>query len=387
MTALHGPKRAMAQPAGLLVFLHQLHAALLPLLLVVEVAAGAAAAAATIPTRPLLGGGELPMLIMGGSNYSGWFELAGKGAAIQTFIGYGNGPKLAPQIAAFGRSNVFVSTGIPCGGVDNPIPPRNASAALALVEQELAELGTAYVDMLMVHHRCQSESDMEKVWAGLEAAKKTGKAKHLGVSNFNSHDLSALMAVATEPIEANEARFGVGAMDYATLAFMDAHGIIPISYSSLAEGTDHPLVLQVAANHNVTAAQVMYAFVHQHNISVLSSFSLDHLDWMEEDLGIFDIRLSKAELHQLDKVQTGKRSCPDCWTLECEGCAAQLQQLGCDIGTSKVPPKVSGKGNANATECIECATRDSNKAVVDVACGNTSRGETLETMVAKACGA
>jgi diketogulonate reductase-like aldo/keto reductase len=191
----------------------------------------------------------------------------------------------------------------------------NATAATALIDQELAELGTSYVDMLMVHHRCQTENDMEKVWRAMEVAKREGKARHLGVSNFNTLDLSALMAKATEPIEANEARFGVGAMDYEVLAFMEAHSIIPISYSSLAEGTDHSAVIKVAAAHNISAAQVMYAYVSQHNISVLSTFNPNHMNWMQQDVAIFDITLTPTDITELDKIQTGKRSCPDCWTL------------------------------------------------------------------------
>jgi hypothetical protein len=134
---------------------------------------------ANIPTRPLRGGGHIPMMMMGGTNHSGWFKLAGKGAAIQTFLGYGNGPKLAPEIAAAGRENVFVSTGFYCGGIDNPQPPMNASAASALIDKELAELETPYADLLMMHHRCQSDDLIQQVWSAMEAAKAAGKAKHL----------------------------------------------------------------------------------------------------------------------------------------------------------------------------------------------------------------
>lgn len=119
------------------------------------------------------------MMLMGGTNHSGWFELAGKGAAIQTFLGYGNGPRLAPEIAAAGRENVFVSTGFYCGGIDNPQPPMNASAASALIDKELAELDTPYADLLMMHHRCQSDELTQQVWSAMEAAKAAGKAKHL----------------------------------------------------------------------------------------------------------------------------------------------------------------------------------------------------------------
>ena len=45
-------------------------------------------ATAKIPTRPLSGGGTLPMLAMGGNDFAGWFKAAGKGAMIQTFHGH-----------------------------------------------------------------------------------------------------------------------------------------------------------------------------------------------------------------------------------------------------------------------------------------------------------
>ena len=92
-----------------------------------------------------------------------------------------------------------------------------------------------------------------------------------GVSNFNAYDLASLSAFATQPIEANEARFTVGAMDREALAYMNAHGIVPISYSSLSGGTDHPAVTAAAAAHKITPEQVVYAYVSQHNISVVNN--------------------------------------------------------------------------------------------------------------------
>ena len=38
------------------------------------------------------------MMFMGGNDFMEWFKAAGKGAAIQTFYAYGNGPHIAPQL-------------------------------------------------------------------------------------------------------------------------------------------------------------------------------------------------------------------------------------------------------------------------------------------------
>jgi diketogulonate reductase-like aldo/keto reductase len=260
---------------------------------------------ATIPTHPLAGGGEMPMLMMGGNDFAGWFAAAGKGAGIQTFHGYGNGPHIAPQLQKAGRHNVFVSTGIPCGccGSDAPaVQPMNTSLAKGYIDDELSQLNTSYVDLLLFHHRCRTPEETVLVWRALEDAKRAGRARHIGVSNFNAHDLQLLVTHAEEPVEVVEAHFGtalpcplpcspahpqgvcccrsagVGIMDFEVLEFTRAHNIHPVSFSSLSEAsTDlaalHPAVAQVAAAHgNVSSAQVMYAYVHSKNITVLSTY-------------------------------------------------------------------------------------------------------------------
>ena len=224
-----------------------------------------AAHAATIPTRPLAGGGSrLPMLIMGGGKLDEWFALAGKGAAFQTFWGYHNGAKLAPQIAEAGRENVFISAGLPCGGIgdpasDTPGHPMNASAAAAFIDSELQQLNVASVDLLLVHHRCRAAATTHAVWGAMEAAKKAGKAKHIGVSNFNAFDLHDLQSWAgrTLPIEANEAHFTVGEIDFEALAYMQVHDIVGIGFSSLAAAVpmnNRCCCAAVAACHAVPTA-------------------------------------------------------------------------------------------------------------------------------------
>ena len=79
-------------------------------------------------------------------------------------------------------------------------------------------LGTTYVDLLLFHHRCATPEETCNVWTALEAALKDGRAKAIGVSNFDADDLAKLRACATEPIAVNEAHFAVGVMDYDTIA-------------------------------------------------------------------------------------------------------------------------------------------------------------------------
>ena len=141
------------------------------------------------------------------------------------------------------------------------------------------------------------------------------------------------------------------------------------------------MITKVAAAHKISNAEIMLAYVHQKDISVLTSFDTNHLDWAKEDLNIFEQTLSAAEVAALDGVQRGKRTCTDCYTVECQACGKAMAALGCPVG----PFPLAGRSNPQAQACMACAAAAANTAAVAAAC-SPGRGETVETLVPKACG-
>ncbi|KAL3897810.1 MAG: hypothetical protein SGPRY_012971 [Prymnesium sp.] len=342
---------------------------------------------------------------MGGDDFTRWFEAVGSGAGIQNFFSYGNGPHIAPQLESFGRERVFLSTGIPCGccGYDAPsFLPMNSSLATWYIDETLRQLGTHYADLLLMHHRCATREEDLAVWTAFETAKRMGKAHHLGVSNFNAGELSSLISSLpprSEPIEVLEAHFGAGVMDFEALRFARDHHIHPVGFASLSmKATDlpglKPLVTDLAHAHGVSDSQILYAYLYHHNITVLSScFHPDELDrctaYYKQDIALFEIQLSSREMAMLDNLTAGRRTCTDCFTDECQACARQLYDLGCPLGKAAGQPSVFpvwGRGNKQGVECVACAELPEHREKVERACGSTERGESLETMVPKACG-
>ena len=336
-------------------------------------------------------------MMMGTPAFDSWFRATAPGRGVQTFYSYHNAQQIAPELRAAGRETVFVSTGIPCGccAMDAPrVEPMNAQVATQYIDEELADLGTNYVDLLLFHHRCRTPEETASVWQAFEAAKRAGKARHIGVSNFNKHDLATLMTTAQEPIEVLEAHFGVGMMDFEVLDFANASNIHAVGFASISElSTDHPTIhptlTRVADAHGISTVQTIYAYNHHKGLTVLSSCSHPEnpakcADYYAKDLAIFNVQLSNEEVAALDAVTVGKRTCTDCFTFECQACAKKLQQLGCPIENRPFP--VWGRANARGTECQACAALPQNAAAVMDACGRTDLGESLETMVPKACG-
>lgn len=265
-----------------------------------------------------------------------------------------------------------------------------AKLAMGYIDDELSQLETSYVDLLLFHHRCNTSAETAEVWSAFEDAKRQGKARHIGVSNFNTHNLKTLAKTAQEPIEVLEAHFGVGIFDFEVVEFANTHGIHPVSFSSLSPtSTDlhglHPTITKVSAAHNITPEQVMYAYVAAKNITVLSSFDPAHPKWLADDIAIFGVTLTSDEMTELDRVTPGKRTCPDCYTFECQACANALESLNCPVGP-RHGGFIWGRSNPQAEECMACGALPANAERIAGACGSLSEGESLETMVPKACG-
>jgi diketogulonate reductase-like aldo/keto reductase len=142
---------------------------------------------------------------------------------------YHTNDQIKAAVAASGvaRESLFITAKIPCGGFDGGVEPMNVSMAKWYIDQNLAQLNTSYLDLLLLHHRCHTFSETAAVWAVLEATVHEGKARAIGVSNFNSTGIEELQRVALEPIAVNQCHFAVGEMDIVTLNFCERYGCFP----------------------------------------------------------------------------------------------------------------------------------------------------------------
>jgi len=58
-------------------------------------------------------------------------------------------------------------------------------------------LQTDYVDLYMLHGAAKDADELRATWRALEAAARLGKIRWLGVSNFDTQSLQALLGFAT----------------------------------------------------------------------------------------------------------------------------------------------------------------------------------------------
>ena len=228
-------------------------------------------------TKEIAPGLFMPYVNLGGvhshpSNYSAW--LAHGGVGLDTAMMYGDDVQLhvgdAIKKSGIPREKIFLTTKVPCcpeGGLgtkwckwyDSEYPDLDA---FTRGDIDLRLLGVDRVDLMLLHWPCGTITDTIKTWRALERFQKAGKARAIGISNFNASAIDSLYAagLSVEPV-VNQCGFSIGGhnsstlgRDDATLAKCKEKGITHSAYSPLG-GLSHvdvlrdPRVATVAAAH------------------------------------------------------------------------------------------------------------------------------------------
>jgi len=249
-------------------------------------------------------------------------ELGGRG--LDTAFEYGAQVQESVGSAARGSgkamSDLFITTKVPCcpnykgygcSGFVGLSPQEVARTATAA---DLEQLGVDSVDLLLLHVTCDSLEETVLAYTALEEAKATGKARAIGVSNFNASFLEAFLPRVSVKPAVNQCGFCIGGhssphtgKDLETLQYCREAGITYSAYSPLG-GLDcgtidifsDPVVLAVAAAHGKSAAQVALRWVIQQGIPAVTASENAAHDLA--DLEVLDFELSEDEMSRLTAV-------------------------------------------------------------------------------------
>jgi len=256
-----------------------------------------------IPVKAIAAGVNIPVVSIGvggvesqaaHSIVQNWLQLGGRG--IDTAFVYRNQKEVATAISEAGvaRSDLFITTKVP-----------SCFLVKEFVEADLLQLGTDYIDLLLIHS--PRFGNCTDAWSILEHYHAKGVLRAIGVSNFKKNDLQNLLQNAKVVPAVNQIQLNVLEHDDDIINFSTAHGITVEAYSPLGRGNKSGDILgskviqSVASRHNATVYQVALRWILQHgHILTFQSSSQAH---QQQDANLFGFNLTHAEMAALDNVQ------------------------------------------------------------------------------------
>jgi diketogulonate reductase-like aldo/keto reductase len=174
------------------------------------------------------------------------------------------------------------------------------------VDEMLTRLGTDYVDLLLIH---QPAGDYIAGWRALEKAYKDGKARSIGLSNFEGEPLEEIMSIC----EIKPAVIQVEAHPYYTQGELKerikADNIRIQAWYPLGHGdktlVNEPLFGELAAKYGKSNAQIILRWhVQSGNIVIPGSRNPDHI---RDNADIFDFELTDGEMKEIAKLDKNTR--------------------------------------------------------------------------------
>ncbi|MBQ6056386.1 MAG: aldo/keto reductase [Treponema sp.] len=194
------------------------------------------------------------------------------------------------------RKEVFLSTKLWPSEYENP----NA------VDETLERLGVDYVDLLYIH---QPAGNWLAGYRQLEKALRNGKARSIGISNFEGkyiQELETKWETAPQFIQ-------VEAHPYFTQkdlrVTLDKYGIKLMSWYPLGHGDksliQEPVFAELGKKYGKTPAQVILRWHIQMGFVVIpGSKNVDHI---KDNLNIMDFELTADEMAEIAKLDKGER--------------------------------------------------------------------------------
>jgi len=221
---------------------------------------------------------------------------------IDTAQMYKNGREIgeAIGISTVPREDLFLTTKIWHTNLDS-------DDVLQTTEENLRQLDTPYVDLLMIHWPSK-QYDLRKTIESMLVLRDQGKAMNIGVCNFPLSLLKKVREEIRAPIFCEQVEFHPFIDQLDILDYAIENEILLTAFSPLAKGKveKNEVLRQIGEKYGKTASQVSLRWlIEQGNVvAIPKASSREHL---EQNIDIFDFELSDEEFDQIDQLKKSMR--------------------------------------------------------------------------------
>jgi 2,5-diketo-D-gluconate reductase A len=222
---------------------------------------------------------------------------------IDTAEMYGNERGVGDAVRASGldRADVFVTSKL-SNAAHRPDDARRA------FDRTLTELGFDHVDLFLIHWPLPRlyGGDFVSTWKVLEELHGDGRARSIGVSNFQVPHLRRLAAECDVVPAVNQIELHPYFLNDEVRAYGEGHGIATEAWSPIAQGAvlSDPVITDIAGQVDRTPAQVVLRW-HLQRASIVFPKSTTPAR-IRENVDVFDFELDPHAMERISALDRGE---------------------------------------------------------------------------------
>ncbi|KAH7720247.1 Protein C07D8.6 [Aphelenchoides avenae] len=218
---------------------------------------------------------------------------------------------------------------------------------MSKLSEQLIRLKLDYVDLYLMHFPAAMKPDgtmdttvkPEDTWKEMEKLYKEGKARAIGVSNFNASQIHRILKIAKTPPHVLQVETHVHFVQKDLQKLCDENNITMEAYAPLgAPGRPpyllpkghpypwppgpkpllNPQVLKLAGKYGKPPASILLRYLIQRGlVAIPKSVSPERI---YENIQVFDFKLTDKEMEKLSNQTPQKRVYPQEWQVPCIPC-------------------------------------------------------------------
>jgi len=167
------------------------------------------------------------------------------------------------------------------------------------MERSLDQLGTDYVDLVLLHWP-NPQVPIADTLEALQEVQEGGHAWHIGISNFTVALLNEAIVHSDIPLVTNQVEYHPFLSQAPVLEIVRANGMALTAYSPLAKGdaARNDTLQRIGTAHGKSAAQVALRWLVQQD-DVVAIPKTANPERCEANFQIFDFELSDEEMRQI----------------------------------------------------------------------------------------
>ena len=204
-----------------------------------------------------------------------------------------------------GVGNAIVKSGVPRNElfITTKVWISNAGEERAArsIDESLRKLQTDYIDLLLIH---QPYGDYYGTYRAMEKALEQGKARAIGVSNFQAGRFVDLALKATVKPMVNQLETNVLSQQNDIMPWLAEFGTKQMAWAPLGQGRNNlfadPVLTEIGAQYGKTPAQVALRWLTQRGIVAIPKST--HRERMIQNLDIFDFSLTPVDIQRIAQM-------------------------------------------------------------------------------------